>query len=244
MPNACHAWRVRWLGAGFVLVLVLSCGRTGLEPGDFEELEPVGVGGSFSVPDAGSNAGRDAGVMMDADLPEDAGMDAEPPRDAEVDAEVPMDAAIVPPPVEPPAQHCVPSAEACNGADDDCNGVVDDLPPEACENGGFRYCIAGSLSACPRRCELCMPGGVRICQHSFCTFWGEQECAGDGQSFGACREAQPPPECAGIARQHKGSRELEQCCLDNGYCCLDSYDLDGDGSRSDMVGNCDDVRCD
>jgi hypothetical protein len=90
---------------------------------------------------------------------------------------------------------------------------------------------------------VCRPGGVRICQHSFCTFWGEQECAGDGQGFGPCRERHPPPECAGIAQTHKSSPELEQCCLDNGYCCLDMFDLDDDGNSSELLGNCDDVTC-
>jgi hypothetical protein len=138
---------------------------------------------------------------------------------------------------------CEPSPEACNGRDDDCNGSIDDLPAEACAGGGFRLCVAGRMSECPRRCDVCVPGSVRMCQNSFCTFWGEQQCAADGQGFGRCRETDPPPECAGIARQHQDSVELEQCCLDNGYCCLDEHDLDNDGNRGEMLGACGDVTC-
>jgi hypothetical protein len=142
---------------------------------------------------------------------------------------------------EPPV--CVPSAEECNARDDDCNGAVDDLPAEACPGGGFRFCVAGRLSECPRRCDVCVPGSGRVCQNSFCSFWGEQECAADGQGFGNCREAEPPPECATTAKKFENSKELEQCCLDNGYCCLDQHDLDGDGDRREMLGACGDIAC-
>jgi hypothetical protein len=133
--------------------------------------------------------------------------------------------------------------ELCNCRDDDCNGTVDDLPAQACPGGGFRFCVAGRLSECPRRCDVCVPGSVRVCQNSFCSFWGEQECAADGQGFGNCREAQPPAECATIAKKFEESKQLEQCCLDNGYCCLDEHDLDGDGNRGEMLGACGDVVC-
>ena len=71
----------------------------------------------------------------------------------------------------------------------------------------------------------------------------EQECAADGQGFGPCRERHPPPRCDGIARRERASPELEQCCIDDGYCCLDQHDLDHDGNRGDMLGACDGVRC-
>jgi hypothetical protein len=138
---------------------------------------------------------------------------------------------------------CTPVPEACNGRDDDCNGEVDDLPGEPCPGGGFRYCVAGQLSSCPRSCQVCVPGSVRICQNTYCTFWGEQECTADGLGFGRCRERRPPASCADIASEEQDSAELEQCCIDDGYCCLDSHDLDGDGNRSEMLGACDGVRC-
>ena len=56
-------------------------------------------------------------------------------------------------------------------------------------------------------------------------------------------EAMTTPECATIAKEHQQSKQLEQCCLDNGYCCLDEHDLDGDGNRREMLGACGDVTC-
>jgi hypothetical protein len=213
-----------------LLVCAVACARTGLYPGDLGEsdLDPdeTSSGGSVS-------GGKGSGGAPVQPLP----VSGMPPIAIAGAAPVP-----VPVPVEQPPT-CVAADETCNGKDDDCNGVVDDLAPEACEGGGFRLCVAGRLSACPRRCDVCVAGGVRICQNSFCSFWGEQECAADGQGFGRCREANPPPECAATAKKFENSRQLEQCCLDNGYCCLDEHDLDGDGNRREMLGACGDIAC-
>lgn len=138
---------------------------------------------------------------------------------------------------------CVPSEEVCNGSDDDCDGQVDELPALPCEGGGYRFCVAGTLSQCPKRCETCMPGTERICFLSYCKYWAVQTCTADGKSFGKCREEDAPPECAKIAEDHKFSPKLEQCCLDQGYCCLDEWDLDGDGNSGEMLGNCDELSC-
>jgi len=245
-PNACHPWRVRWFGVGVLALLVVNCGRTGLDPYDLEE-EAIESGGTTgnprNVPPIQSDAGVDAEVP-DAEVPDAEIPDAEIP-DAEIpDAETP-DATVVPPdPVDPGPDPCRPATETCNGKDDDCNGVVDEIPPDACPGGGARYCIAGAMSACPRACEVCRPGGVAICQHSICTFWGERECAADGQSFGSCRERPVPSECAEVARKHQASPELERCCLDHGYCCIDMFDFDADGNQTEFIGNCDALRCD
>jgi len=138
---------------------------------------------------------------------------------------------------------CVPVDESCNGVDDDCDGQVDELPPVACEGGGYQYCVAGTLSACPKRCETCMPGTQRICFLSYCKYWAVQTCTADGKSFGKCREEDPPSECKHIADKQKYSAALEQCCLDNGYCCLDEFDLDKDGNDNEMLGNCEELSC-
>jgi hypothetical protein len=203
-------------------LLAVACARTGLYPGDLGDeatiTDPnVTSGGSASVAGAPTLGGAGIGGML---MP--AGM---------------------PPVVAGAPPQCVPTAESCNGVDDDCNGAVDDLPAEACPGGGFRFCVAGRLSECPRRCEVCVPGSIRVCQNSFCSFWGEQECSGDGLGFSHCREATPPSQCADIARQFKDSKELEQCCLDQGWCCVDSQDLDHDGDRREMLGRCEDVVC-
>ena len=39
------------------------------------------------------------------------------------------------------------------------------------------------------------------------------------------------------------SPELEECCIDNGYCCVDEFDLDNDGDRTEMLGRCEAVMC-
>jgi hypothetical protein len=91
---------------------------------------------------------------------------------------------------------------------------------------------------------VCIPGQERVCFVSFCYFWGTQTCQGDGRSFGNCNEAtRPPPGCEGVAKKHHNSPQLEQCCIDQGYCCLDQHDLDNDGDRTDHLGACEDVVC-
>ena len=162
---------------------------------------------------------------MGMDLPVDRGMDAMSVPEA------------------PPA--CQPQAETCNGADDDCDGAIDeDLPAIPCPDGGNRYCVGGRYSDCPRRCDVCVPGSKRTCITSFCTFWGSQTCSADGRSFGRCDESRPPPECEEIANKMMRSPALEQCCLDAGYCCVDEFDLDRDGDKTEMMGRCDAVVCD
>ena len=203
-------------------VVVAGCGRT--------QLDDLYVDDSPATP-AARDAGRDAG--SDGDGGADAGLDRAPDLAAD---RAGMDL--------PSPPSCQPSAEACNGVDDDCDGQVDEgLTPIPCEGGGSRYCIAGRLSECPRRCRACVPGGRRTCFVSYCTYWGVETCAADGSAFGACREEMVPRECAAVARKHQKSPELEQCCLDAGYCCRDDFDLDRDGNRGEMLGRCDQVQC-
>jgi hypothetical protein len=225
LPIVCQARRSRgW--AAVLVVCAVACARTGLYPGDLSEAD---LGANESA-----NGGASAGAKA---------VGGAPVQPLPTSGMPPIQTAGVPTvPVDAPAG-CAPGPETCNGRDDDCNGAVDDLPAQACPGGGFRFCVAGRLSECPRRCDVCVPGSVRVCQNSFCSFWGEQECAADGQGFGNCREAEPPAECAATARKFQDSKQLEQCCLDNGYCCLDEYDMDGDGNRREVLGACEDVVC-
>jgi hypothetical protein len=158
--------------------------------------------------------------------------------------EASVDAGSTPPPGTTTGGPCVPSPETCNGLDDDCNGQIDDgLPAIPCPGGGARYCVAGRMSACPERCEVCIPGSEIVCFNSYCLYWGVRTCAADGKGFGPCREQHPPAPCAGTARDNKDSPELERCCLDHGYCCTDRHDLDGDGDTTELLGACGGVLC-
>jgi len=207
------------LAASLSLSLAASaCGRTGLEP-----FGPTN---------------HDAGTDHTADLPSDR-MDAPSDMAREMPVEHPPD---LPPDVP---SSCVPTTETCNGVDDDCNGLIDDgLPAIPCPNGnGYRQCIGGAYSDCPRRCQVCVPGSRRTCITSFCTFWGDQECAMDGMSFGRCVEATPPAACADVASKMQRSAALERCCLDNGYCCVDEFDLNGNHDTTEMLGNCGSIVC-
>jgi hypothetical protein len=103
--------------------------------------------------------------------------------------------------------------------------------------------VSGAYSACPQRCDVCVPGSERECFTTFCSFWGTQACASDGRSFGPCKEALPPDSCKAVTDQSKYTAELEKCCIADGLCCLDEFDLDGDGDTKDMLGQCDSVTC-
>ena len=140
---------------------------------------------------------------------------------------------------------CVPTGdETCNGLDDNCDGQVDeDQPPIPCPNGGNRICVGGHYSDCPKRCQVCVPNSKRTCITSFCTFWGSQTCAEDGMSFSACHESTPPAECKDVANKMMRSAELEMCCISNGFCCVDEFDLNGNGNRMEMLGRCEAVTC-
>ena len=215
--------------------LPLACARTDLNPADLG----TGAGPDPHVVD-------DAGVpepdvdVPDADVEEDADVEDADVEDVDVE-----DADVDDPDVDVlPREECVPTgAETCNLVDDDCNGLTDDLPAVACADGGFSYCVRGAMSECPRECQTCMPGSETVCFVSYCYFWGVQTCSGDGKSLSGCIEEPPPSACKDIAIDHQQSRQLEQCCIDEGHCCKDDFDLDNDGDTRDYVGNCSEVIC-
>ena len=170
---------------------------------------------------------------------------ADPPPDGGPDAAVGLPDAG--PDAEPPPSPCEPEQERCDGLDNDCNGQLDDgLAPEACEGGGFRFCVGGALSACPRACAVCRPDSTRVCFPAYCSRWGTQTCEADGLAWGPCSEQPTPAECQGAADTWDAaddSPDTETCCIDRGECCQDHWDLDADGDVSESVGACDAVTC-
>jgi hypothetical protein len=230
------------------VIALAACGRSQLDLSP-APLLPV-VDASPVVEHA--PAPPDAALEVAPDLAPDRAVDLAPEHGLDLRPDVPQETApeVAPPPPPPPpppvdgGPACHPQPETCNGVDDDCNGKVDDgLPSIPCPNGGERYCVSGAYSECPRRCEVCVPGSERECFTSFCTFWGTQACASDGRSFGPCKESHPPAECEAITDQAKKSPALEKCCIAQGLCCRDDFDLDGDGDVNEMMGRCDSVTC-
>jgi len=118
------------------------------------------------------------------------------------------------------------------------------MPPIPCPGGGYEYCVAGAYSACPQRCSVCVPGSQEVCFITYCHAWGIQTCAADGLSFGYCQEESRPSVCASAGgNQDQASAALEQCCIDNGYCCQDQFDLNGNGTTGEPIGQCSGVTC-
>ena len=224
-----------------------ACGRSPLELTPAPILPVVDAAVLDAPVDVGLEAVVDAALEVSPDVSGDLAPDLRPDLAADVPVDRPREAAPESAPPPPPADAgpvCHPQPEACNGVDDDCNGKVDDgLPAIPCPNGGERYCVSGKYSECPRRCEVCVPGSERECFTTFCTFWGTQACASDGRSFGPCRESHVPAACKAITDEAKRSAELETCCIAQGLCCLDEFDLDNDGDRAEMLGRCDAVTC-
>jgi hypothetical protein len=229
--------------AAFVAVLTLAaCGRSQLDLAPAPLTPVIDASSIVDRPlDLAPEAAPDRAPDVPLDLPRE--MTPDLPREAAPDLARETAPEVAPPPVDA-GPVCHPQPEICNGIDDDCNGLVDDgLPPIPCPNGGARYCVSGAYSACPKRCEVCVPGSERECFTTFCSFWGTEACASDGRSFGPCTEDIPPAECQAITDQSKHSPELEKCCIAQGLCCLDEFDLDGDGDTTEMLGRCDSVTC-
>ncbi len=103
--------------------------------------------------------------------------------------------------------------------DEDCGGGVE--PPPDC---------------------LCIPGTWRYCDTPTYCRWGIQYCRDDGLEWGACNEITDiPARCLPIDGWY--SPNAEACCIDEGLCCQDMWDLDRDGDTWESLGNCTNIVC-
>jgi hypothetical protein len=216
-------------------VALVGCGRSQLEFAPAAMAPAVDAPVAVELPPAAPDAIVERGPDLAPDLP------IERAPDLAIEMEPPP-----PPPPPPPVDAgpvCHPQPETCNGIDDDCNGKIDDgLPAIPCPNGGERYCISGAYSECPRRCEVCVPGSQVECFTAYCTYWGTQTCASDGRSWGGCKESLVPAGCGAVTDSAKYTADIEKCCLAQGLCCLDTWNLDNDPTTT-MIGRCDSVMC-
>ena len=71
--------------------------------------------------------------------------------------------------------------------------------------------------------------------------WGLQYCASDGTVWERCDEVVIPTQCAAIDYWY--SPAAQACCVDNGFCCQDVWDLDGDDNVIEELGDCIDIVC-
>jgi hypothetical protein len=128
------------------------------------------------------------------------------------------------------------------GGGDQCPPGVEMPTDEICFDDLDNDCDGETDEDCTREDCLCIPGARRICDYSpiYCA-WGEQFCAADGLSWGPCAEITIPLECAPVETWY--SPMAEACCIDQGYCCQDQWDLDGDGDGWESLGNCVDIVC-
>ncbi len=88
---------------------------------------------------------------------------------------------------------------------------------------------------------LCVAGAWRYCDTPTYCRWGVQHCNPSGMSWGACIETSLPAACAPIDGWY--SPDAEACCIEQGFCCQDMWDLDMDGDTWESLGDCTDILC-
>lgn len=105
-----------------------------------------------------------------------------------------------------------PDGEYCgDGVDNDCNGTIDETcDGAACNPHDRRYCVMLNYGR-----------------------WGSQTCNEEGWAWSDCDEVAVPNECVDFSWY---SPAAEICCVEqDGPCCQDQWDLDGDGDIYDSL---------
>ncbi len=100
-----------------------------------------------------------------------------------------------------------------------------------CEDDGSPYTITG---------ECCIPGAWRYCSTEH-ALWGIHYCEEDGEAWGVCSEVTIPADCVHVDGWF--SPDIEACCIEQGFCCQDTWDLDADEDLWESLGDCTDIVC-
>ncbi len=124
----------------------------------------------------------------------------------------------------------IPTDEYCgengtgDGVDNDCDGRIDE------------YCT-GDDADC-----VCNEGSWRYCDTPDYCLWGRQYCDDDQMAWGDCEEITDIPDaCRSVEEWY--SPRAEACCIEQGFCCQDMWDLDHDGDTWESLGNCEEIVC-
>jgi hypothetical protein len=151
----------------------------------------------------------------------DADSDSDGDGDGDSDGGIPDDGGFrCPPGIE------VPTDEICgDGVDNNCDGRVDE------------DCFSGE-DGC-----VCTPNAWRYCDTPDYCLWGKQVCDEDGMAWGPCLETTDiPAACAAISEWY--SPAAQACCVAQGRCCQDMWDLNFNGDTwESLPDGCPQIEC-
>lgn len=130
-----------------------------------------------------------------------------------------------------------PEMQECLTENGHCGRDFWDLDEDGDHWESVGSCAPGECAIVPSVEEECDPGTCRYCDVLATDVWGTQTCEGDGRTWSPCvEEGTIPEECFSDGGWYSVDEEL--CCILNGFCCRDLWDLDHDGDHQDSLGDC------
>lgn len=95
-------------------------------------------------------------------------------------------------------------------------------------------------------CEgcVCTPGSWRysVDDGGYGSLWAIPYCNEDGSGWGRTYEIPAIPEPCDLI-DHWYSPPAQECCIEQGWCCQDMWDMDSDGDIWESLGRCPDPIC-